>query len=100
MGEIPSQPCLGGVAGLQFISAINHQQQERKNTVRNKIINYIRAGYPGLYLVSAEEQRVEAEMNQVAQDLNYNLSRWKIAERKQINATPVCVGLNSTQLLN
>jgi hypothetical protein len=29
--------------------------------MRNKIINYIRAGYPGLYIVSAEEQRVEAQ---------------------------------------
>ena len=26
--------------------------------MKQKIINYIRAGYPGLYLVSAEEQRV------------------------------------------
>ena len=32
--------------------------------MKSKIINYIRAGYPGLYLVSHEEQRVEAEMHQ------------------------------------
>ena len=27
--------------------------------VGSKIVHYIQAGYPGLYLVSAEEQRVE-----------------------------------------
>jgi hypothetical protein len=27
--------------------------------MKSKIINHIRAGYPGLYLVSPEEQRVE-----------------------------------------
>ena len=64
--------------------------------MKQKIINYIRAGYPGLYLVSAEEQRVALEMTRIAQELKYNLSRWKIAKRKQIHAAPVCVGLNST----
>jgi SpoVK/Ycf46/Vps4 family AAA+-type ATPase len=37
--------------------------------LKQKIINYIRAGYPGLYLVSAEEQRVEAEITAVVADL-------------------------------
>jgi hypothetical protein len=41
--------------------------------MRNKIINYIRAGYPGLYLVSPEEQRVEAEIKTIATQLKYNL---------------------------
>jgi hypothetical protein len=30
--------------------------------MRGIIINYIRAGYPGLYLVSHEEQRIDGEM--------------------------------------
>jgi len=34
--------------------------------MKSKIINHIRAGHPGLYLVSPEEQRVEAEMHQIA----------------------------------
>ncbi len=41
--------------------------------MKSKIINYIRAGYPGLYLVSPEEQRVDAEMKTIAQDLKYSL---------------------------
>ena len=48
--------------------------------MKNKIINYIRAGYPGLYLVSPEEQRVEAEINQIAQELKYNLVFWSVVD--------------------
>jgi len=44
--------------------------------MKSKIINHIRAGYPGLYLVSHEEQRVEAEMHQIAQELKYGLVFW------------------------
>ena len=44
--------------------------------MRNKIINYIRAGYPGLYLVSPEEQRVEAELKTIAQDVGFALHCW------------------------
>jgi hypothetical protein len=48
--------------------------------MRNKIINYIRAGYPGLYLVSAEEQRVALEMTRIAQELKYNLVFWSVVD--------------------
>ncbi len=41
-----------------------------------QIINYVRAGYPGLYLVSHEEQRVEAEIKAVADALDYRLYAW------------------------
>jgi len=44
--------------------------------MKQKIINYIRAGYPGLYIVSPEEQRVAVEMTQIAKDLKYNLVFW------------------------
>jgi hypothetical protein len=37
------------------------------------IINYIRAGYPRLYLVSPEEQRGEAEIKAIATEIKYNL---------------------------
>src|SRR3974377_1713290 len=50
------------------------------NTMKSKIINHIRAGYPGLYIVSPEEQRVEAEMHQVAKDLNYRLHFWSVVD--------------------
>jgi AAA+ superfamily predicted ATPase len=45
-----------------------------------RIINYIRAGYPGLYLVSHEEQRVAVEMTQIAKDLKYNLVFWSAVD--------------------
>ena len=44
--------------------------------MQGRIVNHVRAGYPGLYLVSHEEQRVEAEMHQIARDLKYNLVFW------------------------
>ena len=48
--------------------------------MKSKIINYIRAGYPGLYLVSPEEQRVALEITQVAQELEYNLVFWSVVD--------------------
>jgi hypothetical protein len=45
-----------------------------------KIINYVRAGYPGLYLVSHEEQRVAVEMTRIAQELKYNLAFWSVVD--------------------
>jgi len=55
--------------------------------MRQQIINYIRAGYAGMYLVSHEEQRVEAELKSVVEDLNtskgkdpYSLHAWSITE--------------------
>lgn len=60
--------------------------------MKQKIINYIRAGYSGLYLVSPEEQRVEAEIKQIAQELQYHLHFWSVVdglvdmEGKVINA--------------
>ena len=44
--------------------------------MRAQITNYIRAGYPGLYLLSHEEQRVEAEIKAVAESLDYRLYAW------------------------
>lgn len=48
--------------------------------MRNQITNYLRAGYPGLYLVSCEETRIEAEMKTIAQALNYKLYAWSVTE--------------------
>ena len=48
--------------------------------MKSQIINYIRAGYPGLYLVSHEEQRVALEMTRIAQELNYNLVFWSVVD--------------------
>jgi AAA+ superfamily predicted ATPase len=50
------------------------------DNMKGKIINYIRAGYPGLYLVSHEEQRVALEMTRIAQELKYNLVFWSVVD--------------------
>ena len=44
--------------------------------MKQKITQYIRAGYAGLYLLSPEEQRVEAECQAIATDLGYHLHVW------------------------
>src|SRR5208282_4030467 len=62
------------------IESVTHQQERKNTTMRNKIINYIRAGYPGLYLVSHEEQRVALEMTRIAQELKYNLVFWSVVD--------------------
>ena len=36
----------------------------------DKILNYIRAGYAGLCVVSAEETRVDADMQHVAEGVD------------------------------
>lgn len=48
--------------------------------MRNQISNYIRAGYPGIYLVSCEEARIEAEMKSIAQSLGHKLYAWSVSE--------------------
>lgn len=48
--------------------------------MRTQIMNYVRAGYPGIYLVSHEESRVEGELKAVAQALKYHLHAWSSTE--------------------
>ena len=44
------------------------------------IIHYIRAGYPGIYIVSSEEVRVEAEIKTMADSLAHRLYAWSVSE--------------------
>jgi hypothetical protein len=46
------------------------------NRLKTKIINYIRAGYAGLYIVSREEQRVESELKAIAKEVGFRLFAW------------------------
>lgn len=48
--------------------------------MKNQVTNYIRAGYPGLYLVSCEETRIEAQMKAIATTLKYKLYSWSVTE--------------------
>ena len=53
-----------------------------------RILHYVQAGYPGLYLVSPEEQRVEAELKTVTEQINrdraaaeqYQLCYWSVVD--------------------
>ena len=58
----------------------NSDTANSPSNMKSKIINYIRAGYPGLYLVSHEEQRVAVEMTRIAQELKYNLVFWSVVD--------------------
>jgi len=58
-----------------------------------KIVNYIRAGYPGLCVVSPEQQRVEAELKAVMESLNRDR---KASERFQLCFWSVVDGLVNT----
>ena len=48
--------------------------------MKDKIINYVKAAYPGLYLVSHEEQRVIAELMQIVKQLEYQLFVWSAVD--------------------
>jgi len=48
--------------------------------MRTQITNYIRAGYPGIYLVSHEESRVEAELKAISKAIKYRLYAWSATE--------------------
>ncbi len=48
--------------------------------MQDKITNYIRAGFAGLYLLTHEEVRAEAELKQLADDLGYTLFSWTVTQ--------------------
>ena len=58
----------------------NSDSAKSPSDMRGRIINHIRAGYPGLYLVSHEEQRVNLEMKSIARELKYNLVLWSAVD--------------------
>src|ERR1051325_1346923 len=51
-----------------------------KGIMRNQITNYLRAGYPGLCLVTCEEARVESELKIIAESLGHGLYAWSITQ--------------------
>jgi hypothetical protein len=68
----------------------NTNPNERKNMPKSKqqnsvsvnllsdqrIVHYLQAGYPGLYIVSPEEQRVEAEIKAASEATKFGLHVW------------------------
>jgi hypothetical protein len=45
-----------------------------------QITHYVRAGYPGLYVVSPEELRVESDLRAIAGHLDYSLHFWSVVD--------------------
>jgi SpoVK/Ycf46/Vps4 family AAA+-type ATPase len=48
--------------------------------MKDKIANYIRAGYPGLFIITHEETRVSALMKDIAEATGWNLFPWSCTE--------------------
>src|ERR1051326_7363708 len=67
----PTALASGAWRGNIIISTTNE-----RNIMRQNIIHYLRAGYPGLYLVSPEEQRMEAELKAIAKEIGFHLYCW------------------------
>jgi SpoVK/Ycf46/Vps4 family AAA+-type ATPase len=68
----------------------NSDKESFLSEIAQKILHYIQAGYPALFLVSPEEQRVEAELKTVTSRLNqlqtekgeksYALCYWSVVD--------------------
>ncbi len=58
----------------------NSDSAKSPSEMKTRIVNYIRAGYPGLYLVSHEEQRVDGEMKSICKELKYSLIVWSAVD--------------------
>jgi len=48
--------------------------------MKQRIIHYLRAGYAWLYLVSPEEQRVEAILKEIAREVSFQLLAWSTTD--------------------
>jgi len=66
----------------------------KKQTTKDQITTYIRAGYPGLYVLSYEEARVQLELSQIAKEWDFRLYVWTVTKgivdvkgKSQINDT-------------
>jgi AAA+ superfamily predicted ATPase len=52
--------------------------------MKNRIINYVKAGYPALYLVSHEELRMENLVKSVSDDTARNLYAWSLTTGREL----------------
>jgi ATP-dependent 26S proteasome regulatory subunit len=48
--------------------------------MKEKIINYVRSGHPGLFIQTAEEARTEATLRDVAKGIGYGLYAWSVTK--------------------
>jgi SpoVK/Ycf46/Vps4 family AAA+-type ATPase len=48
--------------------------------MKDQIVNYLKAGYPGLYLTTFEEQRAAKEIVGAARELRYHLFTWSCVD--------------------
>ncbi len=50
------------------------------SSTNSRLVSYIRSGKSGIYVVSYEEARVEAELKRIAADLSWKLNIWSITQ--------------------
>ncbi len=72
--------------------------------MQNQLITYLRAGYPGLAIISSEEARAEAEIASVCTTLDRHLHAWSstegLVDTRQSRVTPCPDPLEVFQLLD
>ena len=72
--------------------------------MQNQLITYLRAGYPGLAIISSEEARAEAEIASVCTTLNRHLHAWSstegLVDTLESRVTPCPDPLEVLQLLD
>jgi SpoVK/Ycf46/Vps4 family AAA+-type ATPase len=72
--------------------------------MQNQLITYLRAGYPGLAVISSEEARAEAEIASVCATLERRLHAWSstegLVDTQEGRATPCADPLEVFQLMD
>jgi ATP-dependent 26S proteasome regulatory subunit len=61
---------------IKSFKSPNSDTANSRSDMKGKIINYIRAGYAGLFLVSPEAQRVEVQLKSIAREVGFKLFAW------------------------
>jgi len=72
--------------------------------MQNQLTTYLRAGYPGLAIISSEEARAEAEVSTVCNTLNRKLHAWSstegLVDTTEGRVTPCPDPLDALQLID
>jgi AAA+ superfamily predicted ATPase len=64
---------------IRWLKPLKNLNPETK-IMKSKLVNYVKAGFPGLYIVSPEEQRVELVMMEVAKETKFKLFWWSVTD--------------------
>ena len=83
---------------------MTHQPMTHNKNMQNQLTTYLRAGYPGLAVISSEEARAEAEIAEACTTLNRRLHAWSstegLVDTQEGRVTPCPDPLEVLQLLD